>query len=113
MLKKIECYIQPAKFEEVKEALAKGGVKGMTVYECRGFGRHRGYTEDETPATETKFRPKVKIEIVADEGEVDGIIATIKRLARTGRIGDGKIFVLPVEDALRIRTDEVGRRAIH
>jgi nitrogen regulatory protein P-II 1 len=112
MLKKVECYLQPTKLEEIKEALAKGGVQGMTVYECRGFGRHRGYTEDETPAEETKFLPKVKIEIVADEAEVDDIITIIKRLARTGRIGDGKIFVLPVEDALRIRTDEVGIRAI-
>lgn len=113
MLKKIECFIQPSKLDNLKDALFGAGVEGMSVLEVKGAGRQRGYGRDEKPEEEVKFLPKTKLEIVVDEAIVEDIIVLIKRLARTGTIGAGKIFVVPVEDAVRVSTDEVGRSAIH
>lgn len=112
MLKKIECFIQPFKLDSVKDALIGAGVEGMSVTEVKGFGRQRGYIEGEVPNKEVKFLPKIKLEIVVDEEIVDDITKLIVKLARTGKIGSGKIFILPVEDAVRIRTSESGKRAI-
>jgi len=113
MLKKIECFIQPSKLDSIKDALFRAGVEGMSITDVRGVGRQRGYTKDEKPKKEVKFLPKEKLEVVLDENMVEDVITLIKKLARTGTIGAGKIFVLPVEDAVRVSTDEVGRSAIH
>lgn len=113
MLKKIECFIQPFKLDAIKDALFEIGVEGMSVIEAKGFGRQRGYHENEVPNKKVKFLPKIKLEIVVDEDIVEDVITVIKRLARTGNIGAGKMFVLPVEDAVRISTEETGRSAIH
>ena len=113
MLKKIECFIQPFKLDELKEALMKAGVEGMSVLNAKGVGRQRGYTNGDSTERPVKFRDKLKLEIVVDEEIVDHVIAVIKELARTGEIGAGKIFVIPVEDALRISTEEAGKSAIH
>jgi nitrogen regulatory protein P-II 1 len=112
-MKKIEAIIKPFKLDEVKEALSKEGIQGMTVSEVKGFGRQRGHTELYRGAEYVvDFLPKVKIEILV-ENEKAGLVAdTILAAARTGRIGDGKIFILPVEDAVRIRTGERGDEAV-
>src|SRR5262245_43061780 len=112
-MKKIEAIIKPFKLDEVKEALAKQGVEGMTVTEVKGFGRQKGHTELYRGAEYVvEFLPKVKLEIlVADERAVS-IAKTVEDAARSGQIGDGKIFILPVEEALRIRTGERGPSAI-
>ncbi|MDD3777607.1 MAG: P-II family nitrogen regulator [Actinomycetota bacterium] len=112
MLRKIECYIQPTKLDEVKEGLIEAGIEGMSVTEVLGFGRQRGYLDGETPNKSVKLLPKIKLEIVVGEDDVDKITAAIIKLAGTGCIGSGKIFVLPVEDAIRIRTSESGISAI-
>ena len=112
MLKKIECFIQPSRLDPVKDALIEAGVEGITVSEVEGFGRQRGYKSGEIPNKRVKFLPKIKMEIVIDENTIDKITALIVKLARTGKIGAGKIFVIPVEDAIRIRTSESGRNAI-
>ena len=112
MLKKIECFIQPFKLDEVKNALIEAGVEGITMSEVSGFGRQRGYIKGEIPNKEVKFLPKVKLEIVVDEEILDNVTKTIVRLAQTGEFGSGKIFILPVEDAIRIRTQESGINAI-
>lgn len=112
MLKKIECFIQPSKLDTIKDELIKVGIEGMSISEMKGFGKQRGYISGEEPNREVKFLPKIKIEIVMDEEIVENVIATIKKLAQTGSFGAGKIFVLPVEDAVRIRTEESGRSAI-
>ncbi len=112
MLRKIECYIQPFKLEEIKDALIDVGVEGITVSDVRGFGKQRGYINGFQPNRHVKFLPKVKMEIVVDEDIVDDVIKTIVRLAQTGEFGSGKIFVIPVEDAVRIRTSERGKSAI-
>ncbi len=113
MLKKIECFIQPFKLDEIKDALIEVGVEGMSVTEVRGFGRQRGHLQGEKKNKSIRFLSKIKLEIIVDEEIVEEVMATIKRLARTGTIGAGKIFVVPVEDALRISTDEVGKSAIY
>ena len=113
MLKKIECFIQPSKLDTIKDALFNAGAEGVSVTDVRGVGRQRGYTPEEKPKKKVKFLPKTKLEIVVDEEMVEDIIALIKRLARTGTIGAGKIFVVPVEDAIRISTEEVGKSAIY
>ncbi len=113
MLRKIECYIQPSKLDEIKDALIDAGVDGMSVSEVQGFGRQRGHLNGEAPDKGVKFRPKIKLEIVVDEEIVDDITKLIVRLARTGKIGAGKIFIIPVEDAVRIRTSESGKSAIY
>ena len=112
MLRKIECFIQPSKLDKIKDALIEAGVDGMSVSEVEGFGRQRGHANGEEPSTGVKFRKKTKLEIVVDEEIVDETIRLIVSLARTGKIGAGKVFVLPVEDAIRIRTSEAGRSAL-
>jgi nitrogen regulatory protein P-II 1 len=112
-VKKIEAIIKPFKLDEVKEALHDVGVSGITVTEARGFGRQKGHTELYRGAEYVvDFLPKVKIEIVINEDRVEASVEAIQKAARTGRIGDGKIFVLNVEEAIRIRTGETGADAI-
>ena len=112
-MKKIEAIIKPFKLEEVKDALAAIGIEGMTVTEVKGFGRQKGHTEIYRGSEYTvDFLPKVKIEIVVVDTLVEKAIATIVKAAKTGKIGDGKIFILPVEDAIRIRTEEKGEKAV-
>ncbi|MDH7501986.1 MAG: P-II family nitrogen regulator [Verrucomicrobiota bacterium] len=112
-MKKIEAVIKPFKLEDVKDALANAGVQGMTVIEVKGFGRQKGHTEIYRGSEYTvDFVPKLKIEIVLPDNAVESAIEAIAAAARTGKIGDGKIFVLPVEQALRIRTGECGDHAV-
>jgi len=112
-MKKVEAIIKPFKLDEVKDALAKDGIQGMTVSEVKGFGRQKGHTELYRGAEYVvDFLPKVKIELLLDDTTAAKAAAIIEATARTGRIGDGKIFVLPVEDVIRIRTGERGEQAI-
>lgn len=112
-LKKIEAIIKPFKLEEVKEALHEAGVEGMTVTEVKGFGRQKGHTEIYRGSEYTvDFLPKVKLEIILAEASVDKAVAAILKAAKTGKIGDGKIFVLPVDEVIRIRTEDKGEKAI-
>ena len=112
-MKKIEAIIKPFKLDEVKEALHEVGLQGLTVTEAKGFGRQKGHTELYRGAEYVvDFLPKVKIELVVDDKLVDRAVQAIQDAARTGRIGDGKIFILPVEDAIRIRTGERGPDAV-
>ena len=110
---KLECIIRPFKLEEVKEALTQVGVQGMTVSEVRGFGRSRGHTELYRGSEYTiEFVPKLKLDIVVSEENVDQVIEAVQQSASTGKIGDGKIFVTLVEETIRIRTGEKGPAAI-
>jgi nitrogen regulatory protein P-II 1 len=112
-MKKVEIIIKPFKLEEVKEGLAAAGIQGMTVSEVKGFGRQKGHSEIYRGAEYTvDFVPKVKMEIVVDDAVVDKAVDVILAEAKTGKIGDGKIFILPVENAYRIRTGEQGKDAI-
>jgi nitrogen regulatory protein P-II 1 len=112
-MKKIEAIIKPFKLEEVKEALSEIGIEGMTVTEVKGFGRQKGQTEIYRGSEYVvDFLPKIKIEIVAGEDKVNDAVQAIVKSARTGKIGDGKIFVLPVEEAVRIRTGETAEAAV-
>lgn len=112
-MKKIEAIIKPFKLEEVKNALASIDILGMTITEVRGFGRQKGHKEVYRGAEyDVDFLPKIKIEIVLPEEDVDEVIDIISNSARTEKIGDGKIFVMPVEEAVRIRTGERGKEAI-
>ena len=112
-LKKIEAIIKPFKLEEVKEALTDVGIEGMTVTEVKGFGRQKGHTEIYRGSEYTvDFLPKVKLEIILGEALVEKAIAAILKGAKTGKIGDGKIFVLPVDEAIRIRTEDKGEKAV-
>lgn len=112
-MKKIEAIIKPFKLDEVKEALQEMGLPGITVTEVRGFGRQKGHTELYRGAEYVvDFLPKVKLELVVQDNMVERTIETIVEAARTGRIGDGKIFVTPMEDVIRIRTGERGDAAI-
>jgi nitrogen regulatory protein P-II 1 len=112
-MKKIEAIIKPFKLEEVKDALTEIGVQGLTVSEVKGFGRQKGHTELYRGAEYVvDFIPKIKIEVVVSDSLADKVVETIVNAARTGRIGDGKVFVIPVEDAIRIRTGERGENAI-
>ncbi len=112
-MKKIEAIIKPFKLDEVKEALHEVGLQGLTVTEAKGFGRQKGHTELYRGAEYVvDFLPKVKIELVVDDNLVDRAVQAIQDAARTGRIGDGKIFILPVEDVIRIRTGERGSDAV-
>ena len=112
-MKKIEAIIKPFKLEEVKEALADLGIEGMTVSEVKGFGRQKGHTEIYRGSEYTvDFLPKIKIEVVVTDSLLEGAVAAIVKSAKTGKIGDGKVFVSPVEDAIRIRTEETGEKAI-
>jgi len=112
-MKKIECVIKPFKLDEVKEALGALQIYGMTVSDVKGFGRQKGHTEVYRGSEyKVDFLPKTKIEIVVDDDLVDKAVEAIMEAAKTGKIGDGKIFVLPVEDVIRIRTGEHGPRAV-
>jgi len=112
-MKKIEAIIKPFKLDEVKQALSKIGVQGMTVTEVKGFGRQKGHTEVYRGAEyKIDFLAKVKIELITADEMLPQVIETIERAAKTGKIGDGKIFILPVEEVIRIRTGERGREAI-
>lgn len=112
-MKKIEAIIRPFKIDEVKEALIEEGIKGMTITEVRGYGRQKGHKETYRGAEyRIEFVPKIKIEIVCDDEKVDKIIDAIIKSAKTGQIGDGKIFVYNVHDVIRIRTEEAGKDAL-
>jgi nitrogen regulatory protein P-II 1 len=112
-MKKIEAIIKPFKLDDVREALSETGVSGLTVTEVKGFGRQKGHTELYRGAEYVvDFLPKVKVELVVADDMLDRCIEAITRAARTGKIGDGKIFVYPVEQVIRIRTGEQGREAI-
>jgi len=112
-MKKIEAIIKPFKLEEVKDALGEVGIEGMTVVEVKGFGRQKGHTEIYRGSEYTvDFLPKVKIELVTTDALVDTAVAAIIKAAKTGKIGDGKVFVSDVEDAIRIRTEEKGDKAV-
>jgi nitrogen regulatory protein P-II 1 len=112
-MKKVEAIIKPFKLDEVKEALHEVGIKGITVTEAKGFGRQKGHTELYRGAEYVvDFLPKVKIEVVMEDQMVDRAIEAIQQAAHTGRIGDGKIFITPVEEVVRIRTGERGADAV-
>ena len=112
-MRKIEAIIKPFKLDDVKEALQEAGVQGITVIEARGFGRQKGHTELYRGAEYVvDFLPKVKVEVIVPKEMVDKVVEAIVSAAGTGRVGDGKIFVLPVEDVIRIRTGERGPNAI-
>ncbi len=112
-MKKIEAIIKPFKLDDVKAALTSAGIVGMTVSEVRGFGRQKGHTEMYRGGEYTvDFLPKIKIEIVVPDALADKVVALVTSAARTGSIGDGKVFVAPLEEALRIRTGERGDNAV-
>jgi nitrogen regulatory protein P-II 1 len=112
-MKFIVAIVKPFKLEEVKEALSQLGVQGMTVTEVKGFGRQKGHTEIYRGSEYTvDFLPKVKIEVVVADDLVPKVVENVVKAAKTGKIGDGKVFVLPLEDAVRIRTDERGEAAL-
>jgi nitrogen regulatory protein P-II 1 len=112
-MKKIEVIIKPFKLDDVKEALNEIGIKGMTISEVKGYGRQKGHKEVYRGAEYVvDFIPKVKLEIIVDAAQVNHVVAKIKESAYTGKIGDGKIFVLPVEEVIRVRTGEHGKEAI-
>jgi nitrogen regulatory protein P-II 1 len=112
-MKKIEAIIQPFKFDDVKEALTQAGVEGMTITEVKGFGRQKGHKEIYRGSEYTvDVLPKVKIEVVCADEKAEAIVKTIMETAKTGKIGDGKVFVLPVSEAYRIRTEESNEAAV-
>jgi len=112
-MKKVECIIKPFKLDDVKSAISDLGLSGMTVSEVRGFGRQKGHTELYRGAEyQIDFIPKLKIELVLADNQVDEVVSVIQREACTGRIGDGKIFVSPVEQSIRIRTGEAGEDSL-
>ena len=112
-MKKIEAVIKPFKLDEVKEALQELGIQGMTVSEVKGYGRQKGHTELYRGAEYViDFLPKIKIEVVVDDGQLESALEAIQNAARTGRIGDGKIFVSEILDVIRIRTGETGPHAV-
>ena len=112
-MKKIEAIIKPFKLEDVKDALNKAGIAGLTVTEVKGYGRQKGHVELYRGAEyDVNFVPKVKIEIVVQDNLVPELLKVIEETARTGKIGDGKIFVLPVDETIRIRTGERGDSAV-
>ena len=112
-MKKVEAIIKPFKLEEVKDALGDIGIEGMTVSEVKGFGRQKGHTEIYRGSEYTvDFLPKIKIELVLADNQVEPAVAAIVKTARTGKIGDGKVFVSSVDEAVRIRTEEKGELAI-
>ena len=112
-MKKLEAIIKPFKLEEVKEALAELGIEGMTVTEVKGFGRQKGHTEIYRGSEYTvDFLPKVKVEVVLADDMVEKAVTVVVSAAKTGKIGDGKVFVSPIENAVRIRTEETGEQAV-
>ena len=112
-MKKIEAIIKPFKLDDVKEALNSIGIKGMTISEVKGYGRQKGHKEIYRGAEYVvDFIPKAKIEVIVDADQVDEVVDKIREAANTGKIGDGKIFILPVEEVIRVRTGEKGTEAI-
>ena len=112
-MKKIEAIIKPFKLEEVKDALGEIGIEGMTVIEVKGFGRQKGHTEVYRGSEYTvDFLPKIKMELVITDAQVESAVAAILKSAKTGKIGDGKVFVSNIEEAIRIRTEEKGEKAV-
>lgn len=112
-MRKVEAIIKPFKLEEVKEALSGLGIEGMTVSEVKGFGRQKGHTEIYRGSEYTvDFLPKIKIEVVLPEEQVEDAVKAIVNAAKTGKIGDGKVFITKIEDAVRIRTGETGEQAV-
>ncbi|MFZ5563864.1 MAG: P-II family nitrogen regulator [Thermodesulfobacteriota bacterium] len=112
-MKKIEAIIKPFRLDDVKTALNEAGVAGMTITEVKGFGRQRGHTEIYRGAEyQVDFTPKIKLEVITGDNQADKVISIIMKHANSGKIGDGKIFVLPVEETIRIRTGEKGSEAI-
>ena len=112
-MKKVEAIVKPFKLEDIKEALSEIGIQGMTVTEVKGFGRQKGHTEIYRGSEYTvDFLPKVKLEIVVDDEQADDVIDKIGSTANTSKIGDGKVFVSPIEEAVRIRTGERGPDAV-
>ena len=112
-MKKIEAIIKPFKLEAVKESLAGVGVEGMTVSEVKGFGRQKGHTEIYRGSEYTvDFLPKIKVEVVLADSQVNSAVEAILKAAKTGKIGDGKVFVSPIDNAVRIRTEETGEKAV-
>ena len=112
-MKKIEVIIKPFKLDEVKDAVSELGIQGMTVSEVKGFGRQKGHTEIYRGAEYVvDFLPKIKIELVVKDQDVEKVVHSIMQAAKTGRIGDGKIFVLPLDEVIRIRTGETGENAV-
>jgi len=112
-MKKIEAIIRPFKLDEVREALLEEGIKGLTITEVRGYGRQKGHTEVYRGSEyQIEFVPKIKIEIILSESLTEKAVGAILRSAKTGQVGDGKIFISSVEDAIRIRTDESGPAAL-
>jgi nitrogen regulatory protein P-II 1 len=112
-MKKIEAIIRPHKIDEVREALSEAGVRGMTMTEVKGVGRQKGHTEVYRGSEyQIDFLPKIKLEVVVPDHLLETVIATIVKSAKTGNVGDGKIFVIPVEEVVRVRTEEVGEGAL-
>jgi nitrogen regulatory protein P-II 1 len=112
-MKKIEAIIRPFKLDDVKEALVEEGIRGLTISEVRGYGRQKGHTETYRGSEyRIEFVPKIKIEVVVDDSIADKVIDAILKTAKTGQVGDGKIFVIDVKDAIRIRTEEAGSQAL-
>ncbi len=112
-MKKIEAIIRPFKIDDVREALIEIGIKGMTITEVKGYGRQKGHTEMYRGSEyQIDFLPKMKIEIISPDNNVDKIVETIIKSAKTGQVGDGKIFIYPVEEVIRVRTEESGESAL-
>lgn len=112
-MKKIEAIIRPFKLDEVKESLVEEGIRGLTISEVRGYGRQKGHTETYRGSEyQIEFIPKIKIEIVVDDALLDKAVEAILRTAKTGQVGDGKIFISDVQDVIRIRTEESGSQAL-
>ncbi|MGA9119857.1 MAG: P-II family nitrogen regulator [Bacteroidota bacterium] len=112
-MKKIEAIIRPFRIDDVREALAEIGVKGMTLTEVKGYGRQKGHTELYRGSEyQIDFLPKLKLEVVVSDAQVEKVVETIVKAAKTGQVGDGKIFIYPLEDAVRVRTGESGDEAL-
>lgn len=112
-MKRIEAIIRPHKLDDVREALLEKGIKGMTVIEVKGFGRQKGHSEVYRGSEyKINFLPKVKIEVVVPDRLAETVVSTIARVARTGQVGDGKIFIVPIEEVIRVRTEESGESAL-
>ncbi len=112
-MKKIEAIIRPFKLDDVKEALLEEGIRGLTISEVRGYGRQKGHTETYRGSEyRIEFVPKMKIEVVVEDSKVEKVVDAISKTAKTGQVGDGKIFISKVEDVIRIRTDESGKHAL-
>jgi nitrogen regulatory protein PII len=112
-MKKIEAIIRPFKLDEVKEALVEEGIRGLTISEVRGYGRQKGHTETYRGSEyRIEFIPKIKIEIVVEDSKAEKVVEAILKTAKTGQVGDGKIFIYDVKDVIRIRTEESGKEAL-